>query len=93
MPEKLTYYNPPNGPFKEFRIKTVKGPFEPWYCGLVEPGTERALEKWWECPHCQAEYKTRVAVEKHCKGEIGMYPPTCHATKKGGRCYSGCGHQ
>jgi hypothetical protein len=36
---------------KEFRIKSVKGPFEPWYCGLVEPDSEKVIEKWWECPH------------------------------------------
>lgn len=89
---KQTCSYPANGPFREFRYKPVKGPFEPWYCGLVEPETERVLEKWWECPHCGREKKTRVACEKHCKGEVGMYPPTCQETKKGGKCYSGCTH-
>jgi hypothetical protein len=76
----------------EFRFKPVKGPYEPWYCGIVEPGSERVLEHWYECPHCKGEYKTRVAVLKHCVGEIGMYPATCYQTKKGGKCFSGCAH-
>lgn len=38
-----------------FRFKPVKGPYEPWYCGIVESETERVLEKWWECPHCKNE--------------------------------------
>lgn len=79
-------------PLKEFRFKPVKGPYEPWYCGIVESETERVLEKWWECPHCRMEFKRRTICEKHCKGEQGMYPPHCHETKKGGKCYSGCGH-
>lgn len=79
-------------PTKEFRFKPVKGPFEPWYCGIVEAETERVLEKWWECPHCGQEYKRRVICEQHCKGKQGMYPPHCCETKKGGKCYSGCGH-
>lgn len=78
---------------REFRFKTVKGPFEPWYCGIVEPDGERVLEKWWECPHCGIEFKTRNACEQHCKGKQGQYPPHCHETKKRGKCYSGCTHE
>lgn len=77
---------------REFRFKPVAGVFEPWYCGLAEADTERVLEKWWECPHCGAEYKSRAALCKHCKGEVGMYLPPCEETKKGGKCYEGCKH-
>jgi hypothetical protein len=77
---------------REFRFKPVKGPFEPWYCGLAEVDTERVLEKWWECPHCQGEYKTRAACEKHAIGVVGQFPATCKETKKGGKCYGGCVH-
>lgn len=82
-----------NPPTKIFKFKPVKGEFEPWYCGVVETGSERVFEKWWECPHCSREFRTRVACSKHCKGELGMYLPHCLETKKGGRCYSGCPHE
>lgn len=77
----------------QFRFKPVKGPFEPWYTGVVEMRTNRVLEKKWECPHCGMEFHTRLNCEKHCKGKQGMFPPTCKETKKGGKCYSGCLHE
>jgi hypothetical protein len=82
-----------NSLLREFRLKTIKGPFEPWYCGIVEPDTERVLEKWWECPHCQMEFKTRAASLKHCLGEVGQFPATCPETKTRGKCFEGCAHE
>jgi hypothetical protein len=79
--------------FREFRIKSVKGPFEPWYCGLVEPDSEKVIEKWWECPHCATEMNTRKAMMKHCAGVVGQFPASCPEVKANGKCYSGCQHQ
>ena len=77
---------------KLFRFKPVNGKYEPWYCGIVEADSERVLEKWWECPHCGREYRTRSAADDHAKGRQNQFPPHCQETKKFGKCYEGCKH-
>ncbi len=64
-----------------FRYQPIKSPYEPWYCGIVEKATNRTLETWYECPHCEREFKTRSACEHHCKGKAGQFPPTCPKLK------------
>lgn len=78
---------------REFRFKPTKGPYEPWYCGVLHEDTGYVLKKWWECPHCGGEFRTRKACEQHAKGKQNQFPPTCHQTKKGGKCYGGCTHE
>ena len=74
------------------RFQPVKGDFEPWYSVISDSETDYVFSFEYECPHCAMKFSTRIAAEKHCKGQVGMYPPTCKETKRGGRCYSGCHH-
>lgn len=76
------------------RIKTVKGPYEPWYITVsLTQSPFTIISARWECPHCGMLHSSRLICEKHCKGKQGMYGPTCHETHHGGKCASGCAHE